>query len=186
MLSEYLLIPNRHLSFGMLITRLLKQLKFDLSVERSIAPSIDINNTLLKRMHVGEHALIPQLPPIIPFFVPESSSASVDPYVALSAQFLEHSLKISSQLEKISTRQEEIQQGYQNDLAYAFSFIQYLETCVDESFSRHAWPAPLLSGYAQPLPAMGPLFDLWVLLQLHPMHRLLLKIQISGKIKPLL
>ena len=34
MLSEHLLIPNRNLLFGMLITHLLKILKFDLSGER--------------------------------------------------------------------------------------------------------------------------------------------------------
>ena len=44
----------------MLITRLLKQLKFDLSTERSIKPSVDINNTLLKRMHARERAPAPQ------------------------------------------------------------------------------------------------------------------------------
>jgi len=64
MLSKHLLIPNRNLPFRMLITCLLKLLKFDLSGERSIAPSIDIKNTLLKRMHVGERAPIPQPPHI--------------------------------------------------------------------------------------------------------------------------
>jgi len=52
MASEHLLIPNWHLPFRMLITRLLKQLKFDLSTEWSIEPSVDINSTLLKRMRV--------------------------------------------------------------------------------------------------------------------------------------
>jgi len=72
----------------MLISRLLKLLKFDLSAERSIASSIDINSTLLRRMHVGEcaPAPIPQPPPIIPPIVPGSSLASVDPHAALSAQ----------------------------------------------------------------------------------------------------
>jgi len=148
MLSEHILIPNRNLPFGMLITRLLKLLKFDLSGERSIAPSIDINNTLLKRMHVGERASVPQPPPVIPPFVHGCSSTSADPYAALSAQFLEYSLKIKTQLEKISTRQEEIQQGYQNDLAYICSSIRYLQTCDDKSFDRHTWPAPLPSSYA--------------------------------------
>ena len=76
------------LPFVMLITRLIKLLKFDLSGERSIAPSIDINNTLFKRMHVGEHAPVSQPPPIVPPFVPGSSLTSTDPYIALSAQFL--------------------------------------------------------------------------------------------------
>ena len=61
MLSEHLLIPNRNLPFGMLITRLLKFLKFDVSGEKVVAPSIDISSTLLKRMHLGERALIPPL-----------------------------------------------------------------------------------------------------------------------------
>ena len=108
MLSEHLLIPNRHLPFGMLITRLLKQLKFDLSGERSIALSTDINNTLLKRMHVGEHAHVPHPSPFIPPVVPGSSSTSVDRFAVLSAQFQEHSLKMTTQLEKMSARQEEI------------------------------------------------------------------------------
>ena len=60
MASEHLLIPNRHLTFQTLITRLLKQLKFNLSAERSIEPSVDINSTLLKR----KRALAPQSPPI--------------------------------------------------------------------------------------------------------------------------
>jgi len=78
MVSEHLLIPNWHLPFGMLITRLLKQLKFDLSAERSIEPSVDINSTLLKRMC----APAPQPPPIIPAVSlgsSSASSASVDP-----------------------------------------------------------------------------------------------------------
>jgi len=50
MTFDHLFVPNWHLPFGMLITRLLKQLKFDLSSERSIELSVDINNTLLKRI----------------------------------------------------------------------------------------------------------------------------------------
>ena len=62
----------------------------------------------------------------------------------------------------MSTRQEEIQQGFQNDLTYICSSIRYLQTCVDESYGRHAWSISLSSGYAQPLPTSGPLFDPWV------------------------
>ena len=66
MASDHLLIPNWHLPFGILIIHLLKQLWFDLSTERSIEPSVDINSTLLKRMRARERALAPQPPPIIP------------------------------------------------------------------------------------------------------------------------
>jgi len=104
MVSKHLLILNRHLPFGMLITRLLKQLKFDLSAERSIKLSVDINNTLLKRMHARECAPAPQPPLIIPAVTPGSSlasSASVDPYAALSAQLREYDLKMTTHFERI-------------------------------------------------------------------------------------
>jgi len=108
MLSEYLLIPNRHMPFEMLITYLLKQQKFDLSCKRSIAPSIDINNTLLNRMHVGERAPAP-IPPLLLFHL-----LYLDPQQFLQIPMLhsqlnfKNSLKISSQLKKMLTRQEEI------------------------------------------------------------------------------
>jgi len=120
-----------HLLIRMFISRHLKLLKFDLSAESSIAPSIDISNTLLKRMHTRERAPapIPQPPPIIPPVVPGSSSAYVDPYAALSAQLQEHDLKITSQLEKMSAHHEEIQQGFQNDLTYLLFHLLSSDTC---------------------------------------------------------
>ena len=78
----------------MLITRLLKQLKFDPSAEWSIEPSVDINSTLLKRMRVKERAPALQPQPIIPAVAPgfsSGSSASFDPYHVLSTQLWEHS-----------------------------------------------------------------------------------------------
>ena len=87
-------------------------MKFDLSAERSIEPSVDINNTLLKRMCARERAPAPQPPPIIPVVAPRSSSASsasIDPYTALSAQLREHDLKMSANFERIEYR-------VQNDL----------------------------------------------------------------------
>jgi len=103
MASEHLLIPNRHLPFGMLITRLLKQLKFDLFAEWSIKPSVDINSTLLKMMRARERAPASQAPPIIFVVAPGSSSASsasIDPYSALSAQLQEHDLKMTANFER--------------------------------------------------------------------------------------
>jgi len=91
----------------MLITRLLKQLKFDLSTERSIELSVDINITLLKRMRARERVLAPQPSPIIPAVVPGSSStssASFDPYSALSAQLREHDLKMSENFQRMEQR----------------------------------------------------------------------------------
>ena len=75
MVFEHLLIPNRYLPFGMLITQLLKQLKFD-PAEQSIELSVDINSNLLKRMCARERAPAPQPPPIILVVVPGFSSAS--------------------------------------------------------------------------------------------------------------
>ena len=87
----------------MLITRLLKLLKFDLSGESVVAPSIDINSTLLKRMNVGECAPIPPPPVVPPFALGSSSSASADPFSAFSAQLQDLSLNINTQFEKMVT-----------------------------------------------------------------------------------
>ena len=70
-----------------------------------------------------------------------ASSASFDPYAKLSAQFREHDLKMSANFEKIEHR-------VQNDLQYICSSIQYLQTCVDETYSRNAWPVPHPRGHA--------------------------------------
>ena len=83
MLSEHLLILSRYLHFGKILTRLFKHPKIDLSGERVIAPFVDINSTLLKRMQAGArvHAPSPPVQPQAPF-VSGSSSSSVDPYAA--------------------------------------------------------------------------------------------------------
>jgi len=78
-------------------------------------------------------------------------SASVDPYTALSAQLYEHDLKMTANFERMEHR-------VQNDLQYICSSICYLQTCVDENYSRNAWHVPLQRGHAQPLPDLGPLF----------------------------
>jgi len=58
MTSDHLLVPNWHLPFGMLITRLLKQLRFDLFTERSIEQSFDINNTFSRGCVLGSVLLL--------------------------------------------------------------------------------------------------------------------------------
>jgi len=146
MTSDHLLIPTRHLPFGMLITHLLKQLKFDLSTKRSIEPSVDINSTLLKRMRIRECAPAPQPQPIIPTVdpgllllllpavAPESSSASsapFDPYLALSTQLQEHNLQMTAHFQRLKQRVD-------NDLHHICASIRYLQTCVDDTYSRNA------------------------------------------------
>ena len=77
----------------MLITHLLKQLRFDLSSKRSVELSVDINSTLLKRMRARERPPAPQPQPIIPA-IPGSfsgSSAPFHPYLAITTQLQEHS-----------------------------------------------------------------------------------------------
>jgi len=49
-----------------------------------------------------------------------------------------------------------------NDLQHICAYIRYLQTCVDDTYSRNAWLAPLTSGHSQPLPMTGPPFDAWV------------------------
>ena len=84
-------------------------------------------------MRARERAPAPQPPPIILAVVPRSSSASsasVNQYTALSAQLRKHNLKMSANFERIENR-------VQNDLQYICSSIRYLQTCVDESYSRN-------------------------------------------------
>ena len=127
----------------MLITRLLKQLKFDLSTEWSIELSVDINSTLLKRMRAKERVPAPQPPPIIPVVIPgfsSASSASYDPCSALSAQLREHDLKMTANFQRMEHRVD-------NDLRNIRASIHYLQTCVDKTYSRNAWLVPLLRGH---------------------------------------
>ena len=86
----------------MIITRLLKYFKVDLSDESVVAPSIDIDCILLKRMQVGTraHAQAPhvQSPP---HFAPDSSSSSIYLYSAILNQMNTLSLSSSATAEKI-------------------------------------------------------------------------------------
>ena len=144
----------------MLVTRLLKLLKFDLSGEKMLHPLLT-SIVLFLRGYIQESAPISP-PPVIPPFASGSSFADSGPFAPFSAQLQDLSLNINTQFEKISTREDEYRQEYRNDMAHIYSSIRYLQNCVDESFNRHAWPATLPSGYAQPLPTMGPPFDLCV------------------------
>jgi len=60
------------------------------------------------------------------------------------------------------TNFERIEHSIQNDLQYIYSSIRYLQTCVDETYSRNAWSVPLLRGHTQPLLTSGPPFNTWV------------------------
>ena len=146
MTSDHLPVLNRHLPFGMLITRLLKQLRFDLSTERSIEPSVDINSTLLKRTRVRERAPAPQPQPIIPAFASgfsSGSSASFDPYHALSTQLREHSQQMSAQM---AAHFQRLEQQVDNDLNHICDSIRYMQTCVHNIYNKHTWSGPLPSG----------------------------------------
>ena len=108
MLFEHLLIPNRNLPFGMILICLFKHLKIDLFGEIALAPSIYINNTLLKRMqassrvHASPHPVQPQAR-----FV-SGSTSSADQYTALMNQIGDLSLKFTSANEKILANQNDL------------------------------------------------------------------------------
>ena len=86
-LFEHLLIPSRNLPYGIILTRVFKHLKIDLSDEKIIAPSIDIDRTLLKRMQARLRAHAPPYlaPPVQPF-ASGSSSSIVDPFTSIMTQ----------------------------------------------------------------------------------------------------
>ena len=74
-------------------------------------------------MCARKHAPAPQPPPIILAIAlgfSSASSASFDPYTALSAQFRKHDLKMTTNFERMEYR-------VQNDLLYICSSICYFE-----------------------------------------------------------
>jgi len=146
MTSDHLLVPNRHLPFGMLITHLLKQLNFDLSSEQSFEPSVDINSTLLKRMRPRERPPAPQPQPFFPA-VPGSSSdssAPFDPYLALSTQLREHHQQLSAEMTEhhqqisaeMTAHYRRMEQRLDNDLSHICDSICYMHTCLGGIYNR--------------------------------------------------
>ena len=175
MLSDHLLIPNWHLPFGMFITYLLKQLNFNLSNEQSIEPSVDLNNTLLKRMRVREHPPAPPPPPVHPaVHLPGSSSGSStppDPYAALSTQIREYiSAELTAHRQQISEEMSTHYHNLENDMSYICDSIRYMESRLDDIYLRREWAAPVPSPHARPLPTVGPHFQPGLL----PLHLSLL------------
>ena len=70
MLPDHLFIPSRNLPYEMILTLLFKHFKINLSNKRPITPSIDIDHTLLKRIHVRLCAQAPPHPQLLPNLMP--------------------------------------------------------------------------------------------------------------------
>ena len=105
-------------------------------------------------MRVRKRAPTPQPQPIIPAVAPGSSSAfsaPFDSYLALSTQLREHNLQMTAHFQRLEQRVD-------NDLHHIGASIRYLQTCVDDTYSRNAWPAPLPSSHSRPLSLPGPPF----------------------------
>jgi len=130
-------------------------------------------------MRASEHALAPQPPPFIPIVAPEFSSASFDPYTTLSDQLREHDLKMSANFQRMEHRVD-------NDMQYTCASIRYLQTCVDDTYSRNAWPVPLSRVHSSTFLLWVLRLTLCYLLQLLPRHQLLPKIQTFRKSDPFL
>ena len=115
MLFEHLLILSTNLPYRVILTRLFKHLKIDLSGKKAIAPFVNINSTLIKRMQASTraHAPSPLVQPQAPFV--SGSSSSVDPYDVLMTQIDDLSLNIISATETILANQNEFRQEYQNE-----------------------------------------------------------------------
>ena len=146
----------------MILTCVFQHLKIDLSDEKIVAPSIDIDH-LLKRVQAGLRAHPPPHPasPFIQPFASSSSSSAADPYAGIMTQLKDLSLNITSSTEKILASQEALQKEHQNDMSYVYSSIRYLQRCCDNSFFCHNWPVPIPDAYVQPLPLTEPPFDPW-------------------------
>ena len=103
MLIDHLLILSRNLPYRMILTRLLMHLKINLSDERIVAPSIDIDRTLMKMMHGGLRDQAPPHPTssLAQLFASRFSSSVVDPYADIRTQLSDLSLHITASTKKI-------------------------------------------------------------------------------------
>ena len=92
----------------MILSRLFKYFKINLSDKGAVNPSVNINSALLKRMHVGAHVQAPSHPssPLVQHFVSGSSSSAVDPYAGMMTQLNDLSLQITSSKKRILANQE--------------------------------------------------------------------------------
>ena len=57
---------------------------------------------------------------------------------------------------------QRLEQRVNNDFHHICTSICYLQTCVDDTYSRNDWPAPLSSSHSRPLSLTGPPFEPWV------------------------
>jgi len=85
MLSGSLMMPNRNLPYGMMLTHVFKHYEVDLSRRTSIPPAASIDCSLLKRMHTATRVFREQAASRAP---PPSQSdigslSSSDPYSSL-------------------------------------------------------------------------------------------------------
>jgi len=174
MSCETLMIPNRNLPCGMILTHLFKYLKVDLSWDSVVPHAVCIDRSLLKRMHAAScvrptsHVLPPPQGNI-------GSSSSSDPYSSLLNQMhtlsLRHASAISP-LERVLSNQDEIratqveirgsQNEFQNTLAYTCNAQCYLQDCNDNVHSHNWWPLSMLSTYSYRLPLTSFPVNLWI------------------------
>jgi len=186
MTSDHVCVPSRHLPYGMLISYLLKQLDFDLSSETPSEPSVNLNNTLLKRMHARVRLPAPEQPPIPPAHVPGSSSApgtssapgpsipsDLQAFISseLRAQFQEHQSWVTAEIQQRLTQfsaadaahraeMDSRYQGLRNDMSYFVDSMRYMDSQFSALFAKYNMLGPDPTSFARPLPSSGPPFPI--------------------------
>jgi len=184
MISDHVLVPTRHLPYGMLISYLLKQLDFDLSSVRPTDPFVNLNSTLLKRMQARARHPAPEQPSIPPTSVPGSSSipgsssapgssipSDLQSFISseLRAQFQEHHSLISAEIQQHHTQisaelaehREEMDtryQGLRNVMCYFADSMRYMDSQFGALYVKYNMRAPDPTAFARSLPSSGPPF----------------------------
>ena len=62
----------------------------------------------------------------------------------------------------MTAHSQRLEQRVNNDFNHICTSIRYLQTCVDDTYSRNDWPASLSSSHSQPLSLTGLPFEPWV------------------------
>jgi len=171
MASEQIRLSGRSLPYGMLITRILKALDFDLSSVEYDNPSPNIDGTLLKRMEAQlrrQAPVPPPIPPPVPPPAPGPSSSSSAPIApsdleslissAVRSQIEAHQAWIEQRDTAFRAEMDARYQGLRTDMTYFADSMRYMDSQLEGLYTKFNMAPPDPTTISRPLPSRGPPF----------------------------